>query len=151
MRFIAAVFVALLLPTSVHAEGNTPPSMLRIDGPATVYAPAVRVDPPGPQPERSVEQIIRDAWPDRLEDRALRIAWRESNWQPAVINRNRNATGLFQIMWTVHRGWLCPEMGICAQSQLQDADTNARAAYALYVRTDDANGPYRDGWSPWQT
>lgn len=116
-------------------------SLLRSVGVATAGAPAVRVDPPAPPPASSVEDIIRAVWPDELEDHALRIATRESNLQPEVINRNRDATGLFQIMWSVHRGWLCPELGICAQSQLQDADTNSRAAYALYLR---------DGWGPWK-
>lgn len=106
-------------------------------------APAVRVDPPAPPPATSVEEIIRAVWPDELENRAVAIATRESNLLPWVINRNRDATGLFQIMWSVHRGWLCPQLGICAQSQLQDADTNSRAAYALYQRD--------RGWGPWAT
>jgi peptidoglycan hydrolase-like protein with peptidoglycan-binding domain len=117
---------------------------------ADATAPAVRLNPPVavPQP-MSVEDIIRSVWPDELEAKALAIAKRESNLQPEVINRNGNATGLFQIMWTVHRGWLCPQMGICAQSQLQDAQTNAEAAYALYQRADAANGARGDGWGPW--
>lgn len=139
MRTIALVFAALLLPTTVHAEGNVPPSMLRIDGPATVYAPAVRVDPPGPQPtvERSVEQIIRDVWPDNLEARALRIAYRESRYQPNV--RTWCCYGVFQIH-QIHLRWLCPELGICTRADLYDPVLNVEAAYALYLR---------DGWAPW--
>lgn len=113
--------------------------------PATPTTPARRVNPP----QGSVQDIIRNVWPDELEDRAVAIATRESNLQPEVINANRNATGLFQIMWTVHRGWLCPQLGICNQQQLQDANLNATAAYALYQRADDANGPNGDGWGPW--
>lgn len=112
--------------------------------PATAAATAVRLTPPASvsQPgSGDVETIIRDVWPDELEDRAVAIATRESNLQPAVINRNRDATGLFQIMWSVHRRWLCPELDVCSQSQLQDAGTNAHAAYALYQRA--------GGWGPW--
>jgi hypothetical protein len=44
-------------------------------------------------------------------------------------------------MWSVHRSWLCPQLGVCAQSQLQDARTNATAALALYERA--------GGFGPW--
>lgn len=103
----------------------------------TPTKPAVRVNPP----PSDVEAIIRSVWPDDLEDHAVDIAYRESRLQPGVINANGNATGLFQMMWTVHRGWLCPQMGVCAQSQLQDAQTNAEAALALYQRA--------GSWQPW--
>jgi len=118
-----------------------PQTLASLDLAATATAPARRLDPPAPQPPFSVEDIIRDVWPDQLEDHAVAIAMRESRLQPEVINRNGNATGLFQIMWTVHRSWLCPQLGICAQSQLQDARTNATAALAVYDRA--------GGWSPW--
>lgn len=94
-----------------------------------------------PAPAGDIETLIRDMWPDELEDRAVQIAMRESRLQPAVINRNGNATGLFQIMWTVHRGWLCPQLGICQQSDLQDATLNTKAAIALYNRA--------GGFGPW--
>lgn len=139
MRFIAAVFVALLLPTTVHAEGNTPPSMLRIDGPATVYAPAIRVDPPPPPPVLSVEDIIRDVWPDNLEARALQIAYRESRYQPNV--RTWCCYGLFELYWTLHRHWMA-DFGVTSVEQLYDPQTNVEMAYQLYLR---------NGWSPWQT
>lgn len=114
---------------------------------ATASVPAVRTTPPPApispaEPVGDAESIIRDVWPDELEDEAVRIATRESRLQPDVINRNGNATGLFQIMWTVHRGWLCPQLGVCAQSDLQDARTNAEAAYALYQR-DGGFGPWK--------
>jgi lipoprotein-anchoring transpeptidase ErfK/SrfK len=122
-----------------------PQTIASLDLSAQPTVPAVRLNPPTPAPEPQVgndpASIIRDVWPDELEDHAIAIAKRESNLQPEVINRNRNATGLFQIMWTVHRGWLCPQLGICAQSDLQDARNNATAAYALYQRA--------GGWGPW--
>lgn len=118
-----------------------------IVGPATMatLTPAVRVDPPAPPPVAAprgrgggpVEQIIRDVWPDDLEDRAVAIATRESRLIPTV--RNACCFGLFQIHWTAHRGWLST-IGITSSAQLFDPETNARAALALFQR---------DGWSPW--
>src|SRR5687768_12278443 len=102
-------------------------------GGATVEEPAERA------PEnRSVEQIIRDVWPDELEDRAVTIAWRESRHQPDA--RNYCCHGLFQIYWTVHDGWMAGH-GVTSLDQLYDAETNARMAYALYERA--------GGWGPW--
>lgn len=132
--------LALLVPADALRPASEA-EYLRIEQPATVYAPAVRVDPPAPC---DVECVVRDVWPDELEERALRIAWRESRWQPDVINRNRDATGLFQIMWSIHRRWLCPDMGVCSQGDLLDARVNAEAALALYWRADGS-------WAPWST
>lgn len=110
--------------------------------PATAGAPAVRVNPPA----GSVEDIIRNAWPDDLEDRAIAIATRESRLQPGV--KNACCYGLFQIHWGAHHSWLAG-LGIFSASQLYDAETNARAAYALYQRADAANGDNGNGWGPW--
>jgi hypothetical protein len=77
-------------------------------------------------------------WPDQLEDHALEIAWRESNYK--ANGKNYCCYGLFQIYWSVHRGWL-KTMGVSSATQLYDAETNARAAYALYQRA--------GGWGPW--
>jgi hypothetical protein len=102
--------------------------------PVTQPQPAVRATPPA----GTVADIIRSIWPDELEDHALQIARRESNLQPAA--RNSCCYGLFQIHWQAHRSWLAG-IGITSASQLLDADTNARAAYALYQRA--------GGWGPW--
>jgi hypothetical protein len=110
--------------------------------PPTTAAPTTTAPPPPPPPPppapAQVEQIIRNVWPDELEDHALEIAWRESNYKANV--KNYCCYGLFQIYWTVHRGWL-QEMGIGSSEQLFDAETNTRAAYALYQRA--------GGWGPW--
>jgi hypothetical protein len=133
MTILAAILFAFapMVATPTHT----------LDESAIATAPAVRLDPPCDRDD--VECIIRDVWPDNLEERALHIAYRESRWQPGVINRNRDATGLFQIMWSVHRRWLCPEMAVCAQSMLLDARTNAEAALALYYRA--------GSFGPWST
>jgi len=95
-------------------------------------APATRVDPPA---ALTVEQIIRDVWPDELEEHALAIAHRESRLVPTA--RNACCWGLFQIHWLAHRSW----MGLSGPGQLLDARTNAEIAYALYQRA--------GGWGPW--
>jgi hypothetical protein len=113
---------------------TTPPT------PPTTAAPTTTAPPPPPPPPApaQVEQIIRNVWPDDLEDKALRIAWRESNYQADV--RNYCCYGLFQIYWSVHQSWL-RGMGVNSAYDLYDAETNTRAAYALYQRA--------GGWGPW--
>ena len=56
--------------------------------PATTDAPATTAEQDhdgaaGTAPPAEIEQIIRDVWPDDLEEQALRIAWRESGYNPA--------------------------------------------------------------------
>lgn len=109
---------------------------LPIQTAAPAPAPAVRLTPAPPATD--VETIIRQAWPDDLEDHALQIAMRESRLQPGA--RNACCYGLFQIHWGAHHSWLA-ELGITSPNQLLDAATNAAAAYALYQR---------DGWAPWR-
>jgi len=88
-----------------------------------------------------IETIIRDIWPDDLENRALKIAQRESNLRPQVINRqSRCCYGLFQIYYRWHTGWL-PSVGVTSAEQLFDPVLNTRAAYKLYQR---------NGWGPWK-
>ncbi len=107
--------------------------------PTTTQPPATTVAPTtAPTGSRSVEQIIRDVWPDELEARALEIAYRESRHVPTA--KNFCCYGLFQIYWSVHKSWLA-ELGITSDQQLYDPETNARAAYALYQRA--------GGWGPW--
>ena len=83
------------------------------------------------------EAIIREVWPDDLEERALEIVHRESRFNANA--QNWCCVGLFQIHWNAHKRWLS-SIGITERRQLFDARTNATAAYALYQR---------NGWSPW--
>ncbi|MGA0044382.1 MAG: LysM peptidoglycan-binding domain-containing protein [Ilumatobacteraceae bacterium] len=93
---------------------------------------------------REVIAIIREVWPDELEENALYVARRESNLKPAVVGgRNGCCIGLFQIYWSVHRAWL-QNSGIGDPSELLDPRVNAEAALALYRR----NG---NSWRPWWT
>ncbi len=125
---VALATLALLLPAV------TPPTGI-LDEAATANAPAVRLNPP----VCDTECLIRRIWPDPLEDRALRIAWRESRYQPRV--HTWCCYGLFQIH-QMHLRWLCPELGICTTADLYDPELNVAAAYALYER---------NGWQPWST
>jgi Lysozyme like domain/LysM domain len=95
--------------------------------------------PPAPPAPGEIEQIIRDVWPDDLEEQALRVAWRESGYNPRA--QNTCCSGLFQIYYDVHASWLA-ELGITSAEDLYDPHANATAAYALYQRS--------GGWSPWQ-
>jgi LysM repeat protein len=85
-----------------------------------------------------VAQIIRDVWPDELEDEAIRIATRESNLVPTA--KNYCCYGLFQVHFNVHQRWLS-QMGVTSAHQLLDPRTNALAGLALWNRS--------GSWSPW--
>jgi hypothetical protein len=109
-------------------------------GTATATAPATRLPsvPPAPAADaRMPETIIRDVWPDDVEDQAVAIATRESRLVPTA--RNACCYGLFQIHWGAHRAWLS-DLGITSPTDLLDARTNTTAALALYER---------NGWAPW--
>jgi peptidoglycan hydrolase-like protein with peptidoglycan-binding domain len=108
--------------------------------PAVRQNNAQQVTPPAPAPTRSVEQLIRDIWPDDLEAEALRIAWRESGYQPHVTSRTGCCHGIFQIH-EVHFNWM-RAFGVTTVDQLFDAETNIRMAYELYKRS--------NGWGPWK-
>ncbi len=82
-------------------------------------------------------QIIRDIWPDDLENEAIRIATRESNLIPTV--KSYCCYGLFQIYFSAHSTWLA-SIGVTNAAQLYDPRVNATAALSLYNRS---------GWAPW--
>ena len=136
-------------PTTVAAPTTTRPSTTS-SRPATTVPPTTRppapstTTAPAPRPPAStasaadVQAIIRAVWPDDLEERALQVAWRESNFIPTA--KNFCCYGVFQIYWSVHRGWLAG-IGITSAEQLYDPTLNARAALALYERS--------GGWGPW--
>ena len=101
--------------TPVTSAGSTP------------TAAAVRAYSPAEN-----EAIIRAAWPDDLEEEALRIARRESNLKNNA--KNSCCYGLFQINFTPHKSWLAG-IGITSAGQLLDPTINATAAYMLYQRS----------------
>lgn len=133
-------------PPTTAAPATTAPDTTTsaTTAPATTTAPTATTTPVGTTSSSSnstpaeVKQIIRDVWPDELEERAIEIAYRESRYVPTA--QNFCCYGLFQIYWTVHQTWL-NDIGITDDQQLHDPATNARAAYALYQRA--------GGWDPW--
>ena len=93
---------------------------------------------------KQVRAIIREVWPDELEETALFVAQRESNLVHTVIGGKGDCCyGLFQMYWSVHRAWLASQ-GITSAAQLLDPRMNAEAALTLYRR----NG---NSWRPWWT
>ena len=108
--------------------------------PATAPAPAPQYQAPRTYSRSEVEQIIRDEWPDSLEENALFVAKRESNFNPSV--RNWCCVGLFQMYWNVHKSWM-KNYGVTNLNQLYDPRTNAKLAYAMYQRS--------NSWGPWCT
>jgi len=102
-------------------------------GPETGPGPAPTPAGGGPDPE----SIIREIWPDDVENEAVRIATRESRLQPDA--RNACCYGLFQIHYRAHRAWLT-QYGVTGPADLLDARTNATVALALYEQA---------GWGPW--
>jgi len=97
-------------------------------------APATTA-PPTPRPTYTAEQIIqliRDVWPDHLEQRAIEIAYRESRYNPYAVNSC--CYGVFQINYNAHKGWL-PQIGVTSAAQLFDPRVNVYAAYVIYQRS----------------
>lgn len=101
------------------------PSLAKRRAPA---APSVDSSPPAVHEPGDVASIIRDVWPDDIEDWAVAIATREANLQPGA--RNACCWGLFQINWSAHR-WLAG-FGVTDPHQLLDPRVNATVALALF-------------------
>jgi LysM repeat protein len=96
---------------------------------------------PAPSVRYSTKQaaaVIREVFPDQLEDTAIALAKRESKL--TATSYTWCCVGLFQINWWAHKPWL-KTIGVTKASQLLDARVNARAAYTIYKRS--------GGWSPW--
>jgi hypothetical protein len=110
---------------------------------STVCVPApVQTTPSEPNFSRAeVIQVIRDAWPDELEERALAIAQRESKLQPRAVSGTGCCFGLFQIYYRWHKTWL-PTVGVNSTQDLLNPRLNAIAAYRMYQRN--------NGWAPWE-
>jgi soluble lytic murein transglycosylase-like protein len=125
-------------------------SLLKLNGAktSTLIKPRDQVCVPSKRAESvtysadEIVQIIREVWPDELEDRAIAIARRESRLRPDAIGVPNNCCyGLFQIYYKWHKSWL-PKIGIRNARQLLDAKSNALAALEIYKRN--------HGWGPWR-
>jgi hypothetical protein len=125
-------------PTTTTSAPSTTEAPSTTKAPTTTAAPATT---PAPKPASTseVQAMIREIWPDELEEKALNIAWRESNFKATAYN-GTCCWGVFQIHWTSHKSWL-DDHGIYSTNDLLDARKNITAAYALYQRA--------GGWGPW--
>jgi hypothetical protein len=129
------------VPTTA-AKATPKPSPTTTPKPAPAPAPKPAPAPPPPPPRTygaaEVEAIIRQAWPDDLEDHALAIAQRESKLIPT--SRNYCCYGLFAIYYEAGKR-LLNSIGVTSPEQLFDPVINSRAAYELYKVA---------GWDPWK-
>lgn len=126
-------------PTTAAPPATAAPTTTVRPAPTTTAKPVTTVPATKTSwTQAEVIAIIRQVWPDHLEDKAIEIAWRESNHKPGV--RNYCCFGLFQIYWNVHKGWLS-SIGITSAEQLYHPQANAYAALVLYNRA--------GGWGPW--
>ncbi len=119
------------VPATTHPATTQPPAATTV--PATTQPPP----PANVYSKAQVAQIIRDVWPDNLEDQAIAIATRESNLIPTA--HNSCCYGLFQIYFNANKSWLAG-IGITSPAQLYDPQVNASAALTLYNKS---------GWAPW--
>ncbi len=129
-------------PTTVKPSTTAPATTVRATTTTvktTSTTTPAAVAPKNNYSKAEVEAIIRQVWPDELEDEAVRIATRESNLNPVV--RNYCCFGLFQIYYNVHKTWL-GQMGVTSADQLYNPMTNAYVAYAMYLKA--------GGWGPWR-
>jgi hypothetical protein len=135
---IAAAAAAAAAPTAKAKPAATTTTSAPKPKPTTTPAPPPPPPPPPPHNwgQSEVIQIIRDVFPDDLEEHALYIAHRESNFIPTA--RNYCCVGLFQIYATVHAK-LINSLGYSID-QLTDPLVNTIVAFALYQRA---------GWGPW--
>ena len=97
-------------------------------------------DPTRTYSRAEVEQIVRDVWPDELENDALYVVQRESRFNP--VARNWCCLGLFQINWSAHKRWLA-NYGVTDPTQLLDPHVNARMGLVTWQRS--------GSWRPWCT
>lgn len=115
--------------TTLPPSTTTPPTTT---SPPTTTVPSANLSP------QQVQDLIRQTWPADEVDKALAVAWRESNYI-ATADNGWCCVGVFQIYWTVHRSWL-GQFGIHERDDLKDARKNIAAAYHLWQS---------QGWGPW--
>lgn len=130
---------SLLLPGETIClphDATTPTTVA--PGRVSVNTTAPYVPPNMNYSRAEIEQMIRDIWPDSLEEQAIAIAVRESNLNPWA--KNYCCYGLFQIYWEVHKSWL-PSIGVTHAEMLFDARLNIQAALVVYQRA--------GSWRPW--
>ena len=117
---------------------KAPPTTAPAPKPAPPPAPAPITAPPNSYTPAQIESIIRQVWPDDLENQALAIAQRESHLIPT--SHNYCCYGLFAIYYEAGKK-LLNSIGVTSPAQLFDPWVNTRAALAIYQVA---------GWNPWK-
>jgi len=128
-------------PATAAALGLSATAAAPAAAPAAAAAPA-----PAPgsyrHPNAKVERWHADALAAGFAEddwqRLSCIISRESGGDPAAKNRSSSATGLLQIMWTVHSKWIGG-----SSTQLLDGPTNLRLGRQLFLRS--------GSWAPWKS
>jgi LysM repeat protein len=117
---------------------TAPPSPTSTTAPTTTAPTTTTMPPTSNLSPAEVQDLIRRTWPADQVDKALAVAWRESNYI-ATADNGWCCVGVFQIYWTVHRSWL-GQFGVHERDDLKDARKNIAAAYHLWQS---------QGWGPW--
>ena len=151
MNRIRAVIVALTLtstltPAAAYGQAGpklTPALTAEQAQAAVVYAYAAywqHIHTEANNGNRAaVEQLIRWRWAGTgQEDKAVRIAWRESNLRPDVVSYTGCCVGVFQLHTSFH-GWRFAARG-WQGTPWTDAAANIDAAWHLWSE---------QGWRPW--
>ena len=125
------------VPTTTEAPATT--AAPTTQAPTTTAAPTTTVASSETYSPAEVQALIRETWPEDQHEKALQVAWRESNYIETADN-GWCCVGVFQIYWTVHQSWL-DDYGIYTRDDLKNARKNIAAAYALYQSS--------GGWGPW--
>ena len=122
-----------------------PPTPPETPAPTTTAAPdhdrPAGDDARPPGSPGGVEAIIRDVWPDELEERALVIAQRESSLRPDAYN-GWCCYGLFQIYFDANRSFL---------ASLGRDDARAAAGCPHERERWRTRCTSASGWAPWAT
>jgi Transglycosylase SLT domain len=107
--------------------------------PAPKPAPSTTAAPSKKWTTGEVEQLIRQMWPADSLDKALDVAWKESNYQARVYNGSC-CYGVFQIHYGSHKRRLAAR-GLGLEG-LYDPKVNIEIALEIFRE---------QGWSPWTT
>ena len=112
-------------------------------GPSTPTTTAVPVTtvPVAPMSRNQIIQLIRDTFPDDVEEVALYVAKRESNYNPR--SKNWCCSGLFQIYYKHHKTRV-RAVGVKTEADLLNPVLNVKAAHLIWSQ----NGK---SWGPWCT
>lgn len=108
--------------------------------PTTTATPTTTV-PVTPMSRNQIIQLIRDTFPDDVEEVALYVARRESNLNPR--SKNWCCSGLFQIYYKHHKTRV-RAVGVMSEADLLNPVLNVRAAHLIWSQ----NGK---SWGPWCT